>query len=60
MSWRIARSSRDRINKIAKRSGMSTSELVEHLIKNIDLTDQGIPSWLPELPRDGELPIDVP
>ncbi|WP_244927289.1 hypothetical protein [Microbacterium sediminis] len=59
-NWRIERATRDRVNTLAKRADMSASEFVDLMVANLELTDQGIPKWLPELPRDGELPIDVP
>jgi len=58
VNWRIERTTRDLINELAKRSRMSASEFVERMAANLELTDQGIPSWVPELDRDGELPID--
>lgn len=59
VSWRIEKASRERINELARRSHMSASEFVERMAENLELTDQGIPSWVPELNRDGELPIDT-
>lgn len=59
VNWRIERASRERISELALRSHMSASEFVERMVENLELTDQGIPSWAPELDRDGELPIDT-
>lgn len=59
VSWRIEKASRERINELARRSHMSASEFVERMAENLELTDQGIPPWVPELNRDGELPIDT-
>ena len=50
----------DTFKAIARRSDMSDSLFFEALIANLELTDQGIPSWVPPLSRDGELPIDAP
>ncbi len=58
-SWRIERQTKVRADAIAARVGISTSEFVDELVAHIELTDQGIPVWMPELPRDGELPIDT-
>jgi len=57
-NWRIERENRDRVKILAKKADMSASEFVDLMIENLELTDQGIPRWVPELPRDGELPID--
>lgn len=59
VNWRIERTTRDLINELAKRSRMSASEFIDRMAANLELTDQGIPSWVPELDRDGELPIDT-
>jgi hypothetical protein len=56
--WKIERASKERIDEIAQRAGISSSYLVELLAEHVELTDQGIPTWLPPLNRDGELPID--
>lgn len=57
--WRIERSTKDLADRIAERAGISTSELVDEMVAHLELTDQGIPVWLPPLGRDGELPIDT-
>lgn len=51
---------KQRFDSIAKRSGMTGALFLEAMIDNLELTDQGIPSWVPPLSRDGELPIDEP
>lgn len=56
--WKIEREAKERIDAIAKRSGISASYLVELMAEHVELTEQGIPAWLPPLSRDGELPID--
>lgn len=58
-SWRIERQTKERADAIAARMGISTSEFIDDLIAHLELTDQGIPSWMPALSRDGELPIDT-
>ncbi|GAB6855978.1 hypothetical protein [Microbacterium xylanilyticum] len=58
ISWRIETSTRERVKELAKLSGMSSSAFVDQMVANLPLTDQGIPSWVPPLDRDGELPID--
>lgn len=57
--WRIERQSKERAEAIASRAGVSTSELIEQLLEHVELTDQGIPTWMPPQDRDGELPIDT-
>jgi predicted DNA-binding protein len=59
ISWRIETSTRERVKELSKRSGMSSSAFVDQLVANLPLTGQGIPSWVPPLDRDGELPIDT-
>jgi antitoxin component of RelBE/YafQ-DinJ toxin-antitoxin module len=54
----VERQVKDRADAIAARAGLSTSELISQLINNIELTEQGIPTWMPPVTRDGELPID--
>ena len=56
--WVVERQVKDRADAIAARAGLSTSELISQLINNIELTEQGIPTWMPPVTRDGELPID--
>lgn len=60
VSWRIERSTKERAEAIARRADVSPSELIDLAIAHLELTDQGIPQWMPERSRDGELPIDVP
>ncbi|PQZ53199.1 hypothetical protein CQ040_16630 [Microbacterium sp. MYb54] len=57
--WRIERQNKERAEAIASRAGVSTSELIEQLLEHVELTDQGIPTWMPPRDRDGELPIDT-
>lgn len=56
---RLERDNRDHLAAVAKRAGISASELMDQLITHMELTDQGIPPWLPEKSRDGELDIDA-
>ncbi len=58
-AWRIETETKDRLDGIAERAGISTSELIDEIAAHLELTDQGIPTWLPDLPRDGELPIEM-
>lgn len=51
---------KDRFDLIARRSGLTGAVFFEQMMLHLELTDQGIPSWVPPLSRDGELPIDVP
>ncbi len=53
ISWRIETSTRERVKELAKLSGMSSSAFVDQMVANLPLTDQGIPSWVPPLDRDG-------
>lgn len=58
-AWRVEMDSKERLDAIAERAGISTSELIDEIAVHLELTDQGIPVWMPALPRDGELPIDT-
>lgn len=49
---------KDKFDKVAAKCGLSGAQFFEELVKNLELTDQGIPTWWTPLPRDGELPID--
>ena len=60
MTLRVETASKKHFEAIAARSGMSAAVFFEAIVEHLELTDQGIPPWVPELPRDGELPIDVP
>lgn len=51
---------KERFDALARKAGVSNSYFFTKLVENIDLTDQGLPTWWPEeLSRDGELPIDT-
>jgi len=56
--WRIKLANKKRVAAIAKASGISESYLVDLMVENLPLTDQGIPTWLPEKDRSEELPIE--
>lgn len=56
--WEIEKSTRERFNAIAARSGMSGGALLDQLAEHMPLDERGRPLWLPaEPPKDGELPI---
>jgi hypothetical protein len=59
--WKIGRESRDLIAAMAAASSVSASEFVELMAAHTksELTAQGIPAWMPEKNRDGELPIST-
>jgi hypothetical protein len=58
--WKIERDSRDLIADMAAAAGVSASVFIELMAEHTrsELTLQGIPSWMPEKDRSGELPID--
>lgn len=58
--WKIERESRDLIASMAASAGVSASVFIELMAEHTkaELTTQGIPSWMPEKDRSGELPID--
>lgn len=57
---RIARegTTKTKFDAIARNCGLSGAQFFEELVKHVELTDQGIPTWWTPLPRDEELPID--
>lgn len=59
--WKIERESRDLIASMAASAGVSASVFIELMAKHTkaELTVQGIPSWMPETDRSGELPINT-
>jgi len=59
--WKIERESRDLIASMAASAGVSASVFIELMADHTkaELTTQGIPSWMPEKDRSGELPINT-
>ncbi len=58
-AWRIRPETKDTVTRIAEASGITSTYLIELMVANLPLTDQGIPTWLPERDRSGELPIEA-
>ena len=58
LGWAVERDAKLRFEAIAAKANVSAAVLFEMAVDNLPLTDQGIPSWMPPLTRDGELPID--
>ena len=56
--WKIERASKLRIESMARNANVSAAVMLELLAEHVELTDQGIPVWMPEKDRAGELPID--
>lgn len=59
LAYTVEGASKSRFEAIAKRSGMTGAVFFEAVVDHLELTDQGIPPWVPPLDRDGELPIDT-
>lgn len=59
LSYTVEGASKERFEAIAKRSGLTAALFFEAVVEHLELTDQGIPPWIPPLSRDGELPIDT-
>lgn len=59
LTYTVESTSKSRFEAIAKRSGMTGAVFFEAVVDHLELTDQGIPPWVPPLDRDGELPIDT-
>ncbi|PPF64721.1 hypothetical protein C5E16_14270 [Clavibacter michiganensis] len=56
--WKIERSAKTRIESMARNANVSAAVMLELLAEHVELTDQGIPVWMPEKDRAGELPIE--
>jgi len=61
LGYAIERVSKDRLDKIAAKAGVSSAVMLEHIIDNVALTGRGLPVTWPETTEliDGELPIDT-
>lgn len=59
LTYTVELASKARLEAIAARSGMTAAMFFEAIVDHLELTDQGIPPWVPPLDRDGELPIDT-
>lgn len=57
--WDVEREYKQKFEAIAEKADVSAAVLFELVVANLPLTDQGIPVWMPERSRDGELPIDT-
>ena len=55
--WRIERAAKERLETLARNAGVSAAVMVELLTEHVEVTDQGIPVWMPEQDRRQELPI---
>lgn len=60
MGYEVERSAKERLDRVAEIAGVSSAVMFEHIMQNIELTDQGLPVTWPANPRDGELPIGSP
>jgi hypothetical protein len=62
LGYLVSGSTKDRFDAVANLADIGSSELIELLILRMldnELTDQGIPSWLPQKDRSEELPINT-
>lgn len=59
LTYKVEEASKILFETIAKRAGMTGALFFEAAVLHLELTDQGIPPWVPPLDRDGELPIDT-
>ena len=57
VGWTVERETRDRVAALARRAGMSTSAFVQATLEHLELTVDGLPTWLPAPDREGELRI---
>ena len=58
LGWVVQKQQREKFIAIAERADVSAAVLFEQVVDHLELTDQGIPPWMPLKNRDGELPID--
>lgn len=58
LGYEVEEESKLLFEAVARKAGMSNSMFFEQMVTHMDLTEQGIPPWVPPLNRDGELPID--
>lgn len=54
----VERPSKEKFDAVAVRAGISSAVLFEMVVDHLELTDQGLPVWMPRQDRDGELPIN--
>lgn len=59
VGYKIERSRRSRVEQLAKNAGVSGAVMLEFIIDQVQVTDQGLPTGWPENSRDEELPIEM-
>lgn len=59
LTYKVEEDSKTVFEQRARLAGMTGALYFEASVLHLELTDQGIPSWVPPLDRDGELPIDT-
>lgn len=59
LTYKVEEESKVAFEHAARKAGMTGALFFEAAVEHLELTDQGIPSWVPPLDRDGELPIDA-
>lgn len=60
LGWEIDREVKDQFAALARKSGYTNSALLELMMRSVELTDDGIPTWVPQKTNEGQLPIDSP
>jgi hypothetical protein len=58
IGYEVERVAKDKFDAIADRVGVSRAVMFELVVDHLELTDQGIPTWMPPKSREGELPIE--
>jgi hypothetical protein len=60
LGWEVERVKRERFKAMAENCELSAAVFFEQVVEHLEqeLTNQGIPSWMPEKDRTGELPIE--
>ena len=61
LGFEVERERRERFKTIASSSKLSAAVLFELVVDHLEteLTEDGVPTWLPKTNRDRELPIDA-
>lgn len=59
VGYKIERSRRSRVQQLAENAGVSGAVMLEFIIDQVQVTDQGLPVGWPENSRDEELPIEM-
>ena len=57
IGYEIERSAKQRLDAIARNSGVSGSYMLQLLIERLELNEKGVPKWWTPISSEEELPI---